>query len=70
LFFLLSNFGVWLGGWYPMTGSGLVACFVNAIPFYGYTVAGDLAFTVALFGAWEWTRQPRAVPQPVLAVRR
>jgi hypothetical protein len=53
LFFLLSNFGVWLGGWYPMTGFGLLACYTNAIPFFGYTIAGDMAFVLILFGAWE-----------------
>ncbi len=52
-FFLVSNFGVWLGPWYPSTMSGLVACFANAVPFFGYTIAGDLIFTGVLFGAWE-----------------
>ena len=56
LFFLLSNFGVWLGGWYAMTLSGLLACYAAAIPFYGYTLAGDLAFSLLLFGVWEWSR--------------
>ncbi len=57
LFFLLSNFGVWMGGWYPMTGSGLVSCYVHAIPFFGYTVIGDLVFTAILFGTWELSRR-------------
>jgi hypothetical protein len=56
LFFLISNFGVWLGGWYPMTGLGLVTCFTNAIPFFGYTLAGNLVFTLAIFGAYEYRR--------------
>ncbi len=57
LFFLVSNFGVWLGPWYPMTAAGLVACYANAIPFFGYTIAGDLAFTAVLFGSWELSRR-------------
>jgi hypothetical protein len=66
-FFLLSNFGVWLGGWYTMTLSGLLACYAAAIPFFGYTIAGDLAFSLLLFGVWEWSRAGardnlRAVP--------
>ena len=65
LFFLLSNFGVWLGGWYPMTGIGLLACYTNAIPFFGYTIAGDMAFVLILFGALEWSI--RAVPARQLA---
>lgn len=56
IFFLASNLGVWLGGWYPMTPSGLVACYTAAIPFFGYTIAGDLAFSGVLFGAWELSR--------------
>jgi xanthosine utilization system XapX-like protein len=55
-FFLISNFGVWLGPWYPSTLSGLAACFANAVPFFGYTVAGDLIFTGVLFGVWELSR--------------
>lgn len=57
LFFLSSNFGVWLGGWYSMNVAGLVGCYVAAIPFFGYTIAGDLLFSSVLFGAWEFSRR-------------
>jgi len=59
VFFLLSNFGVWLGGWYPLTVAGLAACYTSAIPFFGYTIAGDLCFTLLLFGSWEYSRSTR-----------
>jgi hypothetical protein len=52
-FFVLSNFGVWLGGWYAMTIGGLMSCYINAIPFFGYTLSGDLLFTLLLFGTYE-----------------
>ena len=68
LFFIVSNLGVWLGGWYSMTLGGLVACFTAAIPFYGYTIAGDLAFTVVLFGAWEFSRN--FATKPALVTQR
>ena len=58
LFFLLSNFGVWAAGWYPMTAGGLVSCFIAAIPFYGYTIAGDLAFSAILFVGYEVALKP------------
>lgn len=58
LFFLVSNFGVWLGPWYPTTFAGLATCFTNAIPFYGYTLAGDVAFASVLFGAFELSKVP------------
>ena len=43
VFFLLSNFGVWLY-WYPNTLEALVACYVNALPFYKNTLLSDLFF--------------------------
>ncbi|TWU07700.1 hypothetical protein Pla52n_02730 [Stieleria varia] len=56
VFFLLSNFGVWLGPWYPSTLAGLAACFGNAIPFFGYTLVGDAFFVALMFGAYEASR--------------
>jgi hypothetical protein len=55
-FFLITNFAVWLrfGTAYPHTLNGLAACYVAAIPFYGYTLAGDLLYTGALFGLHAW----------------
>lgn len=43
LFFLLSNFGVWYN-WYPHTWSGLLECYLLAVPFYKNTLLGDLVF--------------------------
>jgi len=43
LFFIISNFGVWLLG-YPRTIEGFLTCYVNAIPFFGYTILGDLFY--------------------------
>lgn len=54
LFFLISNFGVWaMQTMYPMTWSGLVACYVAAIPFFDNQIYGDLFFSGVLFGAYE-----------------
>jgi len=47
LFFVLTNFGVWLMG-YPLTFAGLVSCYTLAIPFFAYTIMGDLFFTHSL----------------------
>ena len=53
LFFILTNFGMWLfSGIYPVTGAGLVACYVAAIPFFQNTLVGDLSFTLLLFGGF------------------
>ena len=49
-FFLLSNFVVWLAyNMYPKTLSGLVTCYVAAVPFFRGTFASDLLFTPVLF---------------------
>lgn len=53
LFFLVTNFAVWAGGvLYPLTAAGLVECYVAAIPFFGYSMLGDLTYATLLFGAW------------------
>jgi len=54
LFFLLTNFGVWLvGELYPRTGEGLLQCYILAIPFYRNTLLGDLAYLTLLVGTFE-----------------
>jgi hypothetical protein len=54
LFFAVSNFGVWaVSGMYPQTLAGLSACYLAAIPFFQNTVAGDLFYTVLLFGGFR-----------------
>jgi len=53
IFFVTTNFGMWLfSGFYPVTYAGLVACYTAAIPFFQNTVAGDLFYTVLLFGGF------------------
>jgi hypothetical protein len=50
LFFLISNFAVWLFGlnlanaYYPRTLTGLMDCYAAALPFLRGTVIGDWAF--------------------------
>ena len=52
-FFVITNFGMWLfSGFYPVTFPGLVACYTAAIPFFQNTVAGDLFYSVLLFGGF------------------
>ena len=77
LFFLITNFGVWiLSNLYPHTGSGLVACYAAAIPFYRNdlfgsfalnTVLGNVFFTGVLFGSWAILKQTAFQPNKQLA---
>jgi hypothetical protein len=54
-FFVLTNGAVWAAGsMYPHTASGLAACFLAAVPFYGRTMAGDLIYSGFLFGLDAW----------------
>ncbi len=41
VFFIVSNFGVWFMD-YPHTFEGLIVCYTLAIPFFGYSIVGDL----------------------------
>lgn len=52
LFFLLSNFAVWLLGPYGYSFSGFLLCYTQAIPFFQYTLAGDLLWSGVLFGSY------------------
>lgn len=60
-FFFLSNLGVWLfDGMYATTAGGFVACYASALPFYKFSLLGDLTFTFVLFGVYglanAWNR--------------
>ncbi|MBP9670056.1 hypothetical protein KBD75_01495 [Candidatus Woesebacteria bacterium] len=53
IFFVISNFGVWLvGNMYALTFSGLVTCYVNAIPFLRNMIVGDALYTSVIFGVY------------------
>lgn len=54
LFFVVSNFGVWVSsGMYPHTWSGLTACYAAGIPFFHNTIMGDMLYSGVMFGAFE-----------------
>lgn len=52
IFFTVSNFGVWaVTGLYPQTATGLLNCFLMALPFLKNTLLSDLLFNVLMFGS-------------------
>lgn len=54
LFFVITNFGVWLvGSLYPKTVQGLILCYAYALPFFRNTLVGDLFYTGLFFGSYE-----------------
>ncbi len=67
LFFLLTNFSVWLGSSvYPQTVAGLAACYAAAIPFFQNTLAGDLFFSGLLFGGFALLERVMPALRPEL----
>jgi hypothetical protein len=58
LFFLVTNFGAWLGSsMYPQTGAGLMQAYVAGIPFFQNTVLGTLCYSALMFGSFAWLRR-------------
>ena len=49
-YWLWTNLGVWLQGSYPMSLSGLMTCFVMALPFLKNALIGDVAWMLVVFG--------------------
>jgi Family of unknown function (DUF6580) len=51
LFFATTNFATWAEGQeYPLTGAGLVLCYVTGLAFLQSTITGNLFGTAVLFG--------------------
>jgi hypothetical protein len=68
-FYLVTNFGSWLWfGSYPHTSAGLATCYIDAIPFFGWTLASDLLYTAVLFGLYAWLSRTVAARERLTAV--
>ena len=71
LHWLVSDFGVWLGGSTDITTglpftkdwNGFAKCLTLALPFLRNMIIGNLVFSGVMFGAFEWMRKR----YPVLA---
>ncbi len=62
IFFLLTNFAVWaFTPWYAKTFSGIIQCYLMALPFFKNTLLGSLFYVTVFFGAYEmievWIRK-------------
>ncbi len=54
LFYLVTNFGVWaMGTWYPHDLNGLMLSYEMGLPFFRYTLLGNLFYISLLFGLYE-----------------
>jgi hypothetical protein len=72
LFFIITNLAVWLNpvSWYTKDLNGLIACYINAIPFFRNTLLGDLFYTGAFFGGYELVHNlaHKYLPQKLLKI--
>tara|TARA_B100000965_G_C19596512_1_gene760496 strand:+ start:603 stop:1103 length:501 start_codon:yes stop_codon:yes gene_type:complete len=48
IFFIVTNFGVWVSGFYGYTFEGLLNCYILAIPFFAYSIISTLLFSTLI----------------------
>jgi hypothetical protein len=63
MFFLVTNFAHWaIYDMYEKSAAGLLHCYAMALPFFRYTLAGDLSFACVLFGGYAVAKSLVAAP--------
>ena len=68
LFFLVTNFGVWImSGFYEKSIVGLLTCYSMALPFFHNTLAGSVVFSAVMFGGYEVLKNylPNSMPDSI-----
>ena len=48
IFFIITNFGVWLTGLYSFDFEGLISCYMLALPFLGNTLVSTILFSIII----------------------
>ena len=48
IFFVISNFGVWVSGMYGLTIVGLLNCYTLALPFFAYSIISTTIFSLII----------------------
>lgn len=62
-FFVITNLSVWLSsGMYPKNFSGLVSCYVAAIPFFPNTLLATALYSSVLFAIVYYLRKKEILP--------
>lgn len=70
LYFLISNFQVWIGGggWQrPKTFNGLMICYNDGLPFFKGSLIATVFFSIVLFGGYYLLTKKDAVAAKVKA---
>jgi hypothetical protein len=69
IFFTVTNFAVWaFSPLYAPNAAGLVKCYVAALPFWRNMLAGDLLWSLVLFGLYWLALAVRAANKQPLTV--
>ncbi len=45
IFFIVTNFGVWISGMYEYSLNGIISCYTAAIPFFAYSAISTILFS-------------------------
>ena len=45
IFFIVTNFGVWISGMYGYSLNGIISCYTAAIPFFAYSAISTILFS-------------------------
>jgi len=53
-FFIITNFGVWTTGFYGFTYSGLINCYILAIPFFAYSLISTFIFSTIIEAFYKY----------------
>ena len=48
IFYIITNFGVWVNGMYSHNLEGLITCYTLAIPFFAYNIISTLLFSAVI----------------------
>lgn len=52
IFYIVTNFGVWIMGWYPRNTEGLIQCYIMALPFLRNFTVATILYSAFLFAAY------------------
>ena len=52
IFFVVTNFGVWISGGYSYSFDGLITCYIMAIPFFKNTLISTLLFSAIFYSLY------------------
>ena len=58
-FYLISNIGMWWVA-FPRTPEGLIACYIQGLPYLLRTLGGDFVYSLLMFGGYEMFQQWKA----------